>query len=980
MENAILRLGQGFLLAAVIVLPWLYGGVYMSQRAWLTLVMLAPLGCTGLLWRSLTPAWSRLIFPLLILAAGCLLGGWQLTTSAAKANPKAAEFRAEFAVNAEEPAPEAPLSLHPPATRRDLALLIVAASSFALGAVFFASVNPLLALMGVLTAGGFAVSVLGLLQRISGQVWSYGGAIAPIGSQPFGPFISRNNAGGFLCLCLAAAMGILLWRVRRVLSRRYTHRHDNRTSLATLVADTRILLAATAVITISAGIIGTLSRGSMLAAALGAITAATLLGFATRSAAYFWPIVCGAALSLAFAVWLGQGELAAARWNQAIESGGASESRPNLWRECWEATRIYSWFGSGLGTFYYAHAPFQRHRTFGMYLYGENQYVEAAVVGGWLGLTLLLLLGVYGLNAVQKLIRNAVGSGEYGIAFGTAALLSMQAIYGAFDFGWYLPAIFVPLAIWCGGACRLAMEGPSRKLRRRVTPSFVVLPSHTADKDTVELGGVDSPAANESTAPPIEMRESTTVDSPPSKTRPRFSPAAKCFSWAVYICLAIGLAGAYRETCRAALIEQAERSSRRFFDPAAKTTVQDAETAIALQRIAVEACLDDGEARLRLAELLAKRFELETGLTTSQVYTAAALCERIQNRPQLEELRRNPAVVAYLMPALDECRKAGLLCPLNYFAHLLAAQLSFLHAPPDFSDQHLARAERLAQGRSDWLYYLGKLQLDAANLDAAWSDWRQACALQPSLTDSVFPVVLEFLSPQDALKRVVPDDPETIVRLARNFLNTPHHAAARKEYFRQALGSLSAVSNTTPAFQFLRGFCFAELGRLEDAETDVSEALRGEIAEADWYFELAAIRAALGKRQAADVAYARYELLLGSAALPLKTCLASAAKLLRQRQPLDAESGKRCGELYLEIGEPNEARRVFSETIRESPNDAEAYGGLAASHLRIGDAEKAVEAATRAVSLNPTNDAWRRLLELAQEAVRKNSQDSSSTR
>lgn len=972
-KQVIWRAGQSALLLVVFWLPWSYGGVYWADKALLVLALAATLACAPFAAGKLASALAPLKLCWALLAAACLLAGWQLTPYAAQCNPTAAVLRGEFADEPTQSLADAPLSLHPPATRRDLALLVAVAAAFALGALYFSTTKSLLLLLAVLAADGAAVATLGLLQRVSSAPWNYGGMAAPVGSQPFGPFISRNNAGGFLCLGLAAAVGLLVWRVRKVIGRKYASSRGGPPSIANFVGDPLFLTATATVILIFAGIIGTLSRGSLLAAAVGATAAMALLAAVTHSTAYFWPIVSGVGLSLVFVFWLGTAEAATARWDQLLATGGAHESRPLLWRECWQVAKTYAASGSGLGTFYYAHAPFQRHPTIGMYRYGENQYVEALVVGGWLGFGLLLAFGARCFAAARELLNNAKNSDEFGVAFGTVALLLMQSVYAVFDFGWYLPALFVPLAVWSGGAVRLALESDRWVLRQRRRRTARAFPSG-CDPDFGHAGPGATPGNSGNTGSiTLEAPVSQPLAAAPSAVKPP-TLRARAVGWGVWMLLAAGLVGAYREISCGAIVEQAERASRPLLDPTTRPAADAVDEALQHQLRAVESCPDDGEARLRRAELLVKRYELATGITGFQLYAATALAERIGNEAQLAEIRRDPAVVAYLQPAWEECRRARDLCPFNYYAHLLGAQLAFLHAPADSDVGHLERAERLAQGRGDWLTLIGQMHLDAARTDAAWRAWRQACVLAPGAAHGIFPAVLAYLSPREALQRVVPAHPETIVRLARDYLNAPHQGSDRKLYFEAALDLLSSARTVAPAFRYLRGVALAELDRLEDAETEVSEALRNQLAQGDWYYELAAIRAALGKRQAADIAYARYALLLGRHARPENAYLEFAAALLRARAVTDPESRQRCGDLYFEVGRPEDAVRLYREAVRADPENAEAYGGLATVLLRSGDLEGAATAAQRAVEIAPANTTWRRLTEDVQQATKRKQQ------
>ena len=208
MEQAIWRVGQSSLLIIVSLLPWFFGGVYMQHRAWLTLALFVPLVCAGLSWKRLAGAWAPLAIPLGVFARGLLIGAsGNLRRVPPHFAANSATLRNDFSAEVSQGATSSPLSVNPPATRRDLALLVAAAASFALGALYFGDPKSLILLMGVLSSEWNGTVGVGTLQRASGRPWTYGGMTAPGGTQPFGPFISRNNAGGYLCICSGCSIG-----------------------------------------------------------------------------------------------------------------------------------------------------------------------------------------------------------------------------------------------------------------------------------------------------------------------------------------------------------------------------------------------------------------------------------------------------------------------------------------------------------------------------------------------------------------------------------------------------------------------------------------------------------------------------------------------------------------------------------------------------------------------------------------------------
>ena len=99
-------------------------------------------------------------------------------------------------------------SLYRVATREYLALLTLATSVFVLASLHLVDRRSTLMFMASMGACGAALSFFGLIQRLSWNgkfYWVFEPAAG--GFQSFGPFVNRNNAGGFLNLCLAAGIG-----------------------------------------------------------------------------------------------------------------------------------------------------------------------------------------------------------------------------------------------------------------------------------------------------------------------------------------------------------------------------------------------------------------------------------------------------------------------------------------------------------------------------------------------------------------------------------------------------------------------------------------------------------------------------------------------------------------------------------------------------------------------------------------------------
>ena len=224
--------------------------------------------------------------------------------------------------------------------------------------------------------------------------------------------------------------------------------------------------------------------------------------------------------------------------------------------------------------------------------------------------------------------------------------LLSQVICACFDFGWYLPALAVPLSLWCGGLVRISADSarwPSKIIKRKRK-------SATRGEASVAEQPATFTASNSLPENPRPAPNPVRTASPGTR-----SYASSLASAAVLAIFFAGLAWAQHITRIATIVEQADRATRQLLMPEASPSIAEIDDAIQTQSAAVAAEPDDGEAIVRLAELRAKRYELASGRSTLQLYAAAALAERIGNVTEIQRLRTESAAQEFLVPALARC-------------------------------------------------------------------------------------------------------------------------------------------------------------------------------------------------------------------------------------------------------------------------------------------------------------------------------------
>ncbi len=721
--SAACLLAQVALIVLLVVSPWLFGGVGANVQVWLSVGVLAALACWLVAASSGRAGGSELPVALvpLILALG--LGLFQLVPlerdAIARLSPAAAELRSAL-----EPAEQSPdafigeqvgmrtaaqgqsLSLYPASTRRDLALLVLAVSVFVLGGLVFRTPRSQLWLCGAVAVNGAAVALFGLVQKLSWNGLLYWTVpLRQLGS-PFGPFVNKNNAGGYLLLCLAGAAGITVWmfggprsagsapaaglpaaRRRAGVAWLWQVRLRLLGFLAGLSG--RKIAAWSLAGCIVAGILCSLSRSAAVATVGAFVVTAPAALLARRPAGWLPWLAAAAVAGVALVGWVGMSDSVEARFATLLDASTFSENRILHWRDGLEAAGDFWLVGSGLGTYRYVYRPYQQHLDELWYYHAENQYLEALVETGVVGLGLMLAaIGLVGW-ACWRLLRDDPDPKAQAFAVAGIFALAGQAIHGLFDFALYIPANMILFALVCG-----AVSGRAAELGRR--------------------GQLPRPLA-----------------------LPRLLPPPALLA---VLLLAAGMLGVW-ETRRVAAVEAALKTAD-FKDRPKPVSSEELTEAVARLRHAVASREDD---------VLAQH-----ALGTLQLHQLV----RDHNWAEPERLRNEPLVRDHFTRVLGHLELARRACPLYPGVHMKLAELSLLAGGPHEDEIHLRRAERLAPSDPDLLFRCGLLHLQSGRDESAWDCWRRSLALTDRHVDDVLRLAAGRLSPAEIGEKVLPDLPE----------------------------------------------------------------------------------------------------------------------------------------------------------------------------------------------------------------------------
>ena len=548
------------------VLPWLFGGVHSRTQAiaaWVVAILLAIAvggGMTGIRpgkAKSLEndsdanmatgPGWL-----LWILFGGIVLGCLQLVPVPGFAQDWLASGTVQWrdSVSLDSPGPVA-RSLYPPQTRKCLALLAAATAVCWLGhqigrnewqpSVGTSEPSPkprpgLTFFLWCVAANGFALAFLGIVQKLR---WN--GKILWVvelsqGGSPFGPFVNRNNAGGYLNMCLAAVVGLLAWSLFDDQAESWdgSSGDSSRQKHGGPLQKPSVFAVLVSGLFLVAGILATGSRGSTLSMVTGIsatmflwwlknrtrtreLTAKANGGSIPWSGIAVLFLVVGGAIGLGS--WLGTTSETEQRWEETF-AGDNEEGRLLNWSESLPAARDFWGMGSGLETYRFLSLPNQARANDRLYFYAENQYIQAFADAGIVGLSLFLAAILVVAKACRRLL-DSPSAARRAIGLMGVYLLSSQAVASLFDFGLYIPSNTFLMAGLCGLIVGSRQMMGKRGPRSPLSPKKAKARTMAMTLMSVPLlvasicGGIElwRAADIESWSSPAQLRKQTIADS-----------------------------------------------------------------------------------------------------------------------------------------------------------------------------------------------------------------------------------------------------------------------------------------------------------------------------------------------------------------------------------------------------------------------------------------------------------------------------------
>jgi O-antigen ligase len=357
---------------------------------------------------------------------------------------------------APSPAPRAPISLDPESTAWALALGASYIALFWCARAVFAFGGVRQTIRGV-TVLGLALTVLVAVQRTTSPkllYWRWQPLSA--GAAPYGPFVNRNGLAAWLAMAVPLAIGYVMARQRA--------EPGSRRGFAAAVASidaTTILLAGSACL-MTGGLLGSLSRSGIFAAAIG-LTAFVLLSQARiTTGRAIAGVGAGLAAMVAIAAMYANLGALAMRMQETTELG--EWGRRVIWRDTIEMIRDFHLTGVGAGAFKRGMLVYQEGSRQFFFNHAHNEYLQLLAEGGLLlagPAALALLAGSVTIAARLRADHTAV----FWIRAGAICGLIALAVQSIFDTSLRTPADGVLFAVIAAIALHDRQE-PSHLHRR----------------------------------------------------------------------------------------------------------------------------------------------------------------------------------------------------------------------------------------------------------------------------------------------------------------------------------------------------------------------------------------------------------------------------------------------------------------------------------------------------------------------------------
>ena len=376
-----------------------------------------------------------------------------------------------------------PISLYPNGTKHDLRLVLAVTAVFVIVLNVFRRSDQIKRLLTAIALIGGLVAAITLAQNLFGNGKIYWFISSANTKGYSGPFVNHNNYGQFMNLSVGAALALFMVRLHEAFAGK---------KLTPTVAfeclswrSSKSIWLLLAIMSIGAATVFiSLTRGGMIGL-LAAMALTTALFASQRSLKGHGWVMVGVGL-FAFVCVLYVGFDAVFERLASLRAfGKADGGRLQILKDIAVAWTVFPALGTGLGTHSVVYPMFDRSIITSLAAYAENEYAQVLEETGFVGLGLLILIGIAVCAGCLRSIRHnerPVHWAAYGLSFGLVAVL----VQSLTDFGQHLPANAVLSAVFCALLLGLARseQDSGKRWRQRLVPSV----SSTVLRTTVLLG------------------------------------------------------------------------------------------------------------------------------------------------------------------------------------------------------------------------------------------------------------------------------------------------------------------------------------------------------------------------------------------------------------------------------------------------------------------------------------------------------------
>ncbi len=192
----------------------------------------------------------------------------------------------------------------------------------------------------------------------------------------------------------------------------------------------------------------------------------------------------------------------------------------------------------------------------------------------------------------------------------------------------------------------------------------------------------------------------------------------------------------------------------------------------------------------------------------------------------------------HLVPALRHFLRSRDVCPLRAEAHMEIAEYVDKFEKAEPRETYLERAKFLAPDDPELWERCGTLELVDGHTDQAWASWRRSLELSDSHLSEILSRSVARLSPEDIVRRILPDRPDLLLKAALHLY--PQPGEGRRPFFEQALATLEKRPDALGAADLhVKASIHRALGQPVEALAAYRASLDREPLQLAWRYELA---------------------------------------------------------------------------------------------------------------------------------------------